>query len=75
LLSFLRQREFWFCLVGKPQNVRKEYDEALLPPPFSYPYGDNHEWPVRLNGADDLKHYAELFESAKSPVQFRPAYR
>jgi hypothetical protein len=75
LLDFLRHRVFQFCLLGKLHDVRKEYDEARLPPPFSYPYGDNHGWPAKVNGADDLRHYPEQFESTKSPVQFWPAHR
>lgn len=75
LLDFLRWRTFRFVVTVPVLAVYKEWSEKSLPPPFRYPYGAEHHWPVDEDGVPDLSHYAKLLEETKSAEQFRPAYR
>lgn len=74
LLGFLAQRTFYVAVPVTPASIDKEWNDARLPPPLTYPYGSEHRWPPEHNGVTDLTHYAGLFERTKSAEMFRPAY-
>jgi len=66
LLDFLSRDTFHFLVDYQLRETQWELREELLPPPFHYPYGDQHDWkPER---------YKRLLETAKSDRQFLPAY-
>lgn len=68
LLDLLAQREFNVVIPMKPSSVEFEWNDARLPPPFSYPYGTRHQWATK-------EAYVELLEAAKGKAMFRPAFR
>ncbi|KAK4149095.1 P-loop containing nucleoside triphosphate hydrolase protein [Chaetomidium leptoderma] len=75
LLDFLAQRTFCFVFVASPSTMAKEWDDTRLPPPFSYPYGSEHDWPSDAESRNpDLSRYANLLADTKSPEMFRPAF-
>ncbi len=67
LLDFLRRDEFHLLVSHRPVDIEKRWTEDAMPPPFSYPYGTEHDW--------DLDRYNELLQETESKEQFRPAYR
>jgi len=42
LLDLLRQTEFHFVVFGPTAAVKRRWNEQVLYPPFSYPYGTDH---------------------------------
>ena len=75
LLNLLEQRTFSFLVDWHEKEAIKSWDESALGPPFSYPYGDDHEWNFEryetLLPANKVSHtpnslYGEL--SMSSPV-------
>jgi hypothetical protein len=68
LLDLLAQREFNVVIPLKPSAIEFEWNDAHLPPPFSYPYGTRHQWATK-------EAYTKLFEAAKGKAMFRPAFR
>ncbi|KAK3295984.1 AAA domain-containing protein [Chaetomium fimeti] len=74
LLDFLAGRSFLFAMGVTPATINKEWNDARLPPPFSYPYGTEHHWPPAHSGATNLTRYVELLERTKNAEMFRPAY-
>jgi hypothetical protein len=75
LLDFLRQRTFHFILPAALISVEKEWNDQRLPPPFSYPYGTEHQWPPDVDGEPDLRRHQRLLEENKSAEAFPPAFR
>lgn len=67
LLNFLRERKFYFLVSATAQGFEREFSEARLPPPFAYPYGDNHDW--------DSERLWNTIQNNKSDASFSPAYR
>ncbi|KAH6850200.1 hypothetical protein B0I37DRAFT_428198 [Chaetomium sp. MPI-CAGE-AT-0009] len=74
LLDFLARRSFFFAMAATPASIDKEWNDTRLPPPFSYPYGTEHDWPSAHNGVTDMTRYIGLLERTKSAEMFRPAY-
>ncbi|KAG7284557.1 hypothetical protein NEMBOFW57_010935 [Staphylotrichum longicolle] len=66
LLDLVRKREFHFLVLESPIEVQKKWSEEHLPPPFTYPYGTEHDW--------NWDRYRTLLLETKSTEQFRPAY-
>lgn len=65
LVDILNQRDFTF-IVHKPSDVlRRDWNEDQLPPPFSYPYGTQHDW--------DIDRFDDLIENNKGH-QFWPSW-
>jgi hypothetical protein len=75
ILDFLRRREFHFIVPMKAVDLEKEWSFRYTAPPFSYPYGTEHDWPVGEHRQPDTSHYDELLEQTKSAEQFRPAFK
>ncbi|KAG8167592.1 hypothetical protein KVR01_003281 [Diaporthe batatas] len=66
LVGVIQQRKFYFLVAYATREVQKNWNPALLPAPFSYPYGTDHKW--------DMDKYRELIAQTKSPRAFQPAY-
>lgn len=67
LVDVIRQRKLYFLVAYVTREVKKNWDDRLLPPPFTYPYGTDHTW--------DMDKYRRLLAKTKSPRAFQPAYR
>ncbi|KAK3290860.1 P-loop containing nucleoside triphosphate hydrolase protein [Chaetomium fimeti] len=74
LLDVLAQRTFHVVLPVSCSAVEKEWNDARLPPPFSYPYGTEHTLRLDEKGIPDMSQYARLLEDTKSREMFRPAF-
>ena len=71
LFGFLQQRAFWFAVNIATADVKKDWCETAIPPPFSYPYGTEHCWPPEEG---IISRYEAIAEETKSTEQFRPVY-
>ncbi|KAK4150791.1 P-loop containing nucleoside triphosphate hydrolase protein [Chaetomidium leptoderma] len=66
LLDLVQKTEFHVLVLESPVDVQRKWSEEHLPPPFSYPYGTEHDW--------DWARYRTLLPETKSTEQFWPAY-
>lgn len=65
MLDIFQQREFKLLVAAPDKILTNLFSDDALPPPFSYPYGQDHSWnPVR---------YRDIFAKAKGH-QFSPAW-
>ncbi len=65
LIDILRTKDFYLVVAFGVKETEKEWAEGRMPPPFAYPYGNEHSFEV-----DRMK---ELLQKHKGG-RFRPAY-
>jgi len=67
LLDFFASEDF-HIVVPRPVNAfRDTWQSEKLRPPFSYPYGDKHDW--------NPNHFRKLLSENKRKAQFEPNSR